>query len=168
MNTTLEKVKTEELSLVSAMADTIWQQHYPPIIGQAQTDYMLTTMYNVVALTNNIREKGETYYWIIEEAERVGFLAIAPKEEGMLSLQKIYILTEHQHLRIGSSVFGILEDLYPWFSSLWLTVNRKNIAAINFYFKNGFIIDHAEDFDIGEGYLMEDFVMKRKFAQKTE
>jgi hypothetical protein len=42
---------------------------------------------------------------------------------------------------------------------LKLTVNRKNFKAINFYFKNGYIIESVEDFDIGESYLMNDFVM---------
>ena len=40
-----------------------------------------------------------------------------------------------------------------------LTVNRQNFKAINFYFKNGFTIESVEDFDIGESYLMNDFVM---------
>jgi diamine N-acetyltransferase len=52
--------------------------------------------------------------------------------------------------------------LIPDTSELRLTVNRKNFKAINFYFKNGFIIESVKDFDIGNGYLMEDFVMLRK------
>ena len=36
----------------------------------------------------------------------------------------------------------------------------ENIFRIvNFYFKNGFVIEKAEDFDIGNNYFMNDFVM---------
>jgi hypothetical protein len=34
-----------------------------------------------------------------------------------------------------------------------------NYKAINFYFKNGFTIEKVADFDIGDGYFMNDFVM---------
>ena len=44
-----------------------------------------------------------------------------------------------------------------------LTVNRQNYKSINFYFKNGFIINEIADFDIGNGYVMNDFVMKKMF-----
>jgi ribosomal protein S18 acetylase RimI-like enzyme len=40
-----------------------------------------------------------------------------------------------------------------------LTVNRNNFKSINFYFKNGFRIDSVAQFDIGEGYIMDDFIM---------
>jgi RimJ/RimL family protein N-acetyltransferase len=43
-----------------------------------------------------------------------------------------------------------------------LTVNRQNFKSINFYFKNGFKIEKVEDFDIGNGYWMNDFIMVKK------
>jgi ribosomal protein S18 acetylase RimI-like enzyme len=49
-------------------------------------------------------------------------------------------------------------------TSMKLTVNRKNVQAINFYFSQGFRIDHAEDFDIGSGYVMNDFVMVKTYS----
>jgi ribosomal protein S18 acetylase RimI-like enzyme len=48
-------------------------------------------------------------------------------------------------------------------NAMRLQVNRKNVKAINFYFKNGFVIEDAKDFDIGSGYFMKDFVMIKKF-----
>jgi ribosomal protein S18 acetylase RimI-like enzyme len=42
---------------------------------------------------------------------------------------------------------------------LRLQVNRQNYKAINFYFRNGFIIESIADFDIGDGYFMNDFIM---------
>ena len=38
-------------------------------------------------------------------------------------------------------------------------VNRMNYKAVNFYFKSGFTIEKVADFDIGDGYFMNDFVM---------
>ena len=47
-------------------------------------------------------------------------------------------------------------------SAVRLTVNRKNFKAINFYFKQGFIIEEVKDFDIGNNYEMNDFIMLYK------
>ena len=51
----------------------------------------------------------------------------------------------------------LLKLLKP--EELRLTVNRQNFKSINFYFKNGFKIEQVADFDIGNGYVMNDFVM---------
>jgi RimJ/RimL family protein N-acetyltransferase len=48
-----------------------------------------------------------------------------------------------------------------------LTVNRQNFKSINFYFKNGFVIEKVADFDIGGGYIMNDFVMTRRLNPKA-
>ena len=164
----LDKVQDNELPDMAEMAGEIWSAYYPAIIGEKQTAYMLDMMYKPEALLQQKAERGETYYWIISGGQRVGFLSAAPKEDNVLFIHKLYVLSSLQGKGLGSEVFGILQDLYPWFNSFRLTVNRKNIQAINFYFKNGFSIEKAEDFDIGNGYFMEDFVMQRKFAQKQE
>jgi hypothetical protein len=49
--------------------------------------------------------------------------------------------------------------MFPESKAMRLQVNRKNYKSINFYFKMGFVIEEVADFDIGDGYLMEDFVM---------
>jgi hypothetical protein len=56
----------------------------------------------------------------------------------------------------------MLKNSCPSFKTITLQVNRRNIKAVNFYFKKGFIIDRAEDFDCGGGYTMDDFFMIRK------
>ena len=69
-----------------------------------------------------------------------------------------------QHRKgIGSEIFNAILVLMDQPKTITLTVNRKNIKAINFYFKIGFTIKSAEDFDIGNGYYMNDFVMVKKF-----
>jgi len=47
-------------------------------------------------------------------------------------------------------------------NTLQLQVNRNNIA-VNFYKKHGFKIIAEEDFDIGNGYFMNDYVMELQF-----
>ena len=44
-------------------------------------------------------------------------------------------------------------------SNLILNVNRNN-EAVEFYKRNGFEIDSSEDIDIGNGYFMNDYIMR--------
>jgi RimJ/RimL family protein N-acetyltransferase len=61
---------------------------------------------------------------------------------------------------MGEKVYEQILALHPQIQTFRLTVNRKNFKSINFYFKLGFKIESVEDFDIGNNYFMNDFVMK--------
>ena len=67
--------------------------------------------------------------------------------------------TDLQREGVGSQLFEcVLSDIQAA-ETIELTVNRQNYKAINFYFKNGFKIKEVADFDIGNGYFMNDFIM---------
>ena len=63
---------------------------------------------------------------------------------------------------LGGWILGALTPEMPGLRELRLQVNRQNFKAINFYFKMGFVIECVADFDIGDGYFMNDFVMLKK------
>ena len=44
-------------------------------------------------------------------------------------------------------------------STLMLQVNKQNIKAISFYRKAGFSVREEAVFDIGNGFVMDDYVM---------
>jgi GNAT superfamily N-acetyltransferase len=74
----------------------------------------------------------------------------------------LYIYSRKANAGAGTEVLHELINMTKP-RSLTLTVNRQNYKSINFYFKNGFKIKSVEDFDIGNGYQMNDFVMERRF-----
>ena len=75
-------------------------------------------------------------------------------------MHKFYIDQDLANNGLGTQVLQKLESLLP-IKTITLTVNRQNFKSINFYFKNGFKIESVEDFNIGDGYFMNDFVMKK-------
>ena len=78
-------------------------------------------------------------------------------------IHKIYLLPETQGKGIGKSVIESIGKLAVEnnSSSLFLNVNRFN-KALHFYEKTGFKIIDEVDIEIGNDYLMEDYVMEKR------
>ncbi|MBA2613483.1 MAG: GNAT family N-acetyltransferase [Bacteroidetes bacterium] len=154
----LKAVSVNEIEKVSNLAKIIWAKHYPSIIGQAQVDYMLKNIYNYESLLKQLSEKKQIFYFINVKGEDIGFLSVTPEEPNCWMLNKFYVLEEKAGKGLGTIIFEELKKIIQP-KKIRLTVNRKNFKSINFYFKNGFRIESTAVFDIGNGYVMDDFVM---------
>lgn len=159
-----ETATEKDLETIAKMANEIWHDHYTSIIGKNQIDYMLEKFYSKEALQKQISEK-QVFRFILDNGNRIGFMAITNLPDNTCFINKFYIYSGLQSKNIGSKILNILEEELkasnPGPVKLRLTVNRQNFKAINFYFKNGFKIESVADFDIGNGYLMNDFIMTR-------
>ena len=51
---------------------------------------------------------------------------------------------------------------------LYLQVNKNNTSAIGAYRKHGFEIVESATFDIGNGFVMDDYIMARPVAPAAE
>jgi len=157
----LNLAKEADLYSIAKMAQEIWNAHYVDMIGQEQVNYMLAKFYNHESLVEQLTKKNHRFYIIQDQNEAVGFLSVS-SENGMdYFLHKFYIYTDKSNAGTGTKTLNVLLKLTKA-KSLKLTVNRQNFKSINFYFKNGFKISSVEDFDIGNGYQMNDFVMLKR------
>ncbi|MDQ3047897.1 MAG: GNAT family N-acetyltransferase [Bacteroidota bacterium] len=158
MNISYKKAIPEDAHLISVLAESIWKKHYITIISQEQIDFMLDKMYSEKSLLQQMKE-GHEFSIVYDNGIAVGYISLSTKDDRNYFLHKFYIETGDQRKGIGSQLFAkILSDLKAA-ESIELTVNRKNYKAINFYFKVGFVIKEVADFDIGNGYFMNDFIM---------
>jgi GNAT superfamily N-acetyltransferase len=154
----LTKATTEDLPLISELANIIWHQHYVEIIGAEQVKYMLDKMYTVASLKDQMEKQHHVFYLIKNEDKTIGFISVSGSEKTKsYFINKFYILQDTAAKGIGSDVFNKIIKLLDA-EELKLTCNRKNYKSINFYFKNGFKIERVADFDIGNGFVMNDFV----------
>lgn len=154
----LVPVQEKDIPQLSALAALVWWQHYPSIISKAQISYMLDKMYNSKSLIEQMRGKHHQFYFISYASDTIGFLSVNEEEKGQWFLNKFYIDQTKAAKGVGSLAFKqLLQLLNP--QTMRLTVNRQNYKSINFYFKNSFVIEKVANFDIGNGYTMDDFVM---------
>ncbi|MCC7233429.1 MAG: GNAT family N-acetyltransferase [Bacteroidia bacterium] len=150
----------DDIPLIQQLAETIWRDHYIPIIGEKQVSYMLKKMYGKESLLQQMQES-HVFYLLFQQFTPLGFISLSRKTEDHYFLHKFYILREHQGKGLGTCFFQRIVKSHPDMKSLRLTVNRQNFRAVNFYFSLGFTIESVEDFDIGNGFFMNDFIMSK-------
>ncbi|MBF6978459.1 GNAT family N-acetyltransferase [Aerococcaceae bacterium zg-BR22] len=153
---TKKKVATEkDLAQLYTVISEIWPEVFTPIIGVQQVAYMLEHYQSVDAIQTEIA-RGAHYYLLLHEDEVVGYTAYENQEE-KLYLSKLYI---RQSLR-GK---GYMSQLFDWYEqlsegkTLYLNVNQGNKLAIQVYEHRGFKRVGERYVDIGEGYVMNDYV----------
>ena len=151
----------KDIPVIHKLATEIWHAYYPDIISVEQISYMLEKMYSESSLIKQMKE-GHRFYIAHREEQPIGYFSYSKSESNNFFLHKLYIKTSEHHKGQGTQLLKHLFDLLPKDHNLRLTVNRKNYKAINYYFKNGFVIEEVKDFDIGDGFFMKDFVMLRK------
>ena len=161
MNLQLSYADEKDITTIQALAHEIWNDHYPAIIGQEQVDYMLERMYSASSMLKQMHD-GQAFFLVMENKIPMGFASVEKQDLGKYFLNKCYIKTSVQRGGIGSWVIRTILEKYTDCNELRLQVNRQNYKAINFYFKMGFVIEQVADFDIGDGYFMNDFIMLLK------
>ena len=159
METEIRKIHVGELNLVQDIAYKTWPSTFASILSSEQINYMLNWMYSLDKLKDQT-ENGHDFYVFFSENEPVGFIGVELNTSTeSLKIHKLYVLPNQQGKRIGQQLITYVEHLYSC-NKLYLNVNRFN-SAVDFYFKLGFVIEREENIDIGNGYLMEDFVMRK-------
>ena len=155
-------LKIEELEIVKDLAYRIWPKTYGHIISQDQMTYMLNWMYSLETLETNFN-KNHTYICLSSTGIDIGFLDLETNdpELGNMKIHKIYVLPEFHGKGFGYELMKKARDfaLENDMNSLTLQVNRDN-KAVDFYKRYGFEIIDEKDFYIGNGFYMNDFVMR--------
>lgn len=154
----------EETAEVARLAAEIWREYYVSIITAEQIDYMLGKFQSVPAITQQIHHQGYEYYLIHnDESSTAGYMS-ARQEEGKLFLSKFYIGKEYRGRSYASQALAFLEKLCQErnLTHIWLTVNRDNESSIAVYKRKGFQTLREQKADIGNGFVMDDFIMEKE------
>lgn len=165
MSLNFKKATAADIPVISALADRIWKKHYVPIIGLPQVEYMLKNMYNTESISQQMKDK-QHYTLVYDNNIAIGYISISTKDDKNYFLHKFYVEVDEQRKGIGSQLLDYILSTMNTAETIELTVNRQNFKAINFYFKRGFIIKEVADFDIGNGFFMNDFIMIKRISPK--
>jgi diamine N-acetyltransferase len=160
---TVKVCTTNLITVVESLAQEIWRQHYTPIIGKHQVEYMLETFQSKDAIARQIEKEGYLYYLLQDrDGFWVGYLGIIPKRHELF-LSKLYVTLIERGKGYGRYAVEFIETIAKdlELSRITLTVNKYNTQSIKTYEKLGFIITGALVSDIGNGFVMDDYRMEK-------
>ncbi|MEO0733634.1 MAG: GNAT family N-acetyltransferase [Bacteroidota bacterium] len=173
--------RPEDYETIRQIAHTTWPATFGSILSGAQIDYMLRLMYNVDELAQQVADGVE--FKILVEAQRgnqnaipnphylkaditrfkaVGYVGFQRDYlPGTTKIHKLYLLPKTQGKGYGRALIDKVATIARNAGQqyLRLDVNYKN-KAIGFYEHYGFRKIKRHNTDIGNGYLMEDWIME--------
>lgn len=155
----------DHIFVIQSLAKVVWPVTFRSILSEEQIVYMMDMMYSTSSLEKQMGEQNHHYLILENEGEYVGFLSYETDYKGsnITKVHKIYVLPSAQGKGYGRILLDAARDIASNNNNreLSLNVNRWN-KAIDFYQRMGFEIVMEEDIDIGDGFLMQDYVMNNK------
>ena len=165
----------DDRAFIRSVSERTWPSTYGHIISQEQIDFMLDWMYSDESLAEQF-EKGHQFFIANLNGADIGFCSVSNEgAENELAekevpnntshkLNKLYVLPSAHGTGSGKSLLykAIEVAKTEGSSSLFLQVNKLN-TAYTFYLKNGFVKEQEFKFDIGNGFYMDDYVMRLTF-----
>ena len=164
----IRKAQRHELNILEKLAHAIWPSTYSDIISAAQIEFMLSWMYAEQTLQSQF-DQGHEFYILSEQNSDLGFLALewittnTNNKQQLLKINKLYILGQQQNKGFGKALIqkAIQRASKTNVSEIILQVNKANKAK-DFYAHLGFQIKEEAIFDIGNGFVMDDYIMSYK------
>lgn len=221
MSVTFRQVeRDEEVEALAHMAYHIWNEYWPAIIGQAQTDYMVEKFQSLNAFRTDIADNGYEYFFIMQhedetphelgaathgadihdqgdtvagrvnddvesdrddelahDTEDFARTAAVPRIVGYTGghvetdtnrffISKIYLCAEERGHGFASQTIRFYEDLCRarGLAAMYLTVNKHNDLGVRAYRGKGFETIDSVETDIGQGFIMDDFIMEKRIG----
>lgn len=161
---TIRAATEADFPVIAALAGRIWRTCFGDLISPAQLEYMLAWRYTPEAMQAATADGAMRYLLAEVDGRPVGYAAdgagAAPRE---WKLHQLYVVPEQQGAGLGRALMAAVEERARRHgaTTLVLTVNKRNERARRIYERAGFTVREAKVFDIGGGFVMDDYVMAK-------
>ena len=161
----IRKAGSKDIETIIEIAHQTWPSTYSDILSTDQINFMVDLMYNGKTLLSQMNNEIH-FFLIVDDELPFGFTSyeIMGKEcdKPYAKVHKLYVLPSHQGKKGGKLLLDHIskEMVSKNVFSMQLNVNKFN-KSVAFYQHYGFYIAKEMILDIGQGYVMDDFVMEK-------
>lgn len=155
---TLRPATIPDIPAIRQIAETSWWAHYPGIISDDQIRFMLALMYDAAKLEQALVSGHQL---MLAELSGIPSAFCQSEDQGdWRFIHKLYAVPAAHGKGLGKR---LLAEAAAHGKPLRLHVNRHN-PTVGFYKAQGFTVLKEQVTDIGNGYVMDDYVMERSLA----
>lgn len=150
----------EQIRDIAVLAEGIWHQHFTPIIGEDQVNYMVEKFQSYPALKTQTQEEGYEYFQIRCDGDLAGYTGVHAEQDALF-LSKLYLHQSFRGRHLATRAFEFLTSLCRdrGLNKIWLTCNKHNENTLQIYHHLGFKVTDTQEADIGGGFIMDDYIM---------
>ena len=114
---------------------------------------------SVNKLKNELSDENSAFYFASADNQVIGYLKInfgsaqtEIKDKSAIEIERIYVLKEFHGKKVGQILYNKAIEIAKQTKAayVWLGVWEKNLRAINFYKKNGFLEFDKHIFKLGD------------------
>lgn len=172
----IRQATLNDRAFIRSVSERTWPSTYGHIISQEQINFMLDWMYSDQSLKEQF-EKGHQFFIANLNGSEIGFCSVSEEledhekdntakqtQQKAFKLNKLYVLPTAHGTGSGKALLKKAIEIAKaeGAASIFLQVNKHN-NAYSFYLKNGFVKEAEFKFDIGNGFFMDDYVMRLTF-----
>lgn len=160
---TVGRLRDDEIEPLQCLAESVWHVAYRDLISQEQIAYMLDQRYRP-ALLRQLLARGDRIWAARGGDQLVGFTHAFRISDDECKLDKLYVDSSLQRHGIGQLLVREVEHYarHKACRHLVLRVHKRNAPAISAYLKYGFRVSSSVTEDIGQGFVMDDYVMRKR------
>lgn len=162
----IRRAELPDIPLIRRMAAVVFRSTYASILSSDQMEYMMDLMYSERSLRDQVCGDGKHFFIAEWDGSPAGYASYEFERflgdgRPLFHLQKLYVLPAYRGLGIGGAMVDVVKaDILAGGHSparVELNVNRSN-PSVSFYEHLGMHRDRSGDFDIGNGYFMNDYI----------
>lgn len=160
------KIKeAKDTQQLACLASEIWHEYWVEILSKEQIDYMVDKFQSKQAIQRQIAVENYIYFYLEYNNQIAGYTGLS-KKDSYFFLSKLYIKKDFRHLGLGTLTFEFIKNFAKEnnYSKIVLTVNKYNQNTIMAYKKWNFKQIDSVITDIGNGFVMDDYIMEYKFT----
>jgi diamine N-acetyltransferase len=158
---------TKDIQTIREIALAAWPVAYSPILSVGQVEYMLNDLYSPEELQQQMNSNVQ-FLLALSSDKPIGFAGFGPYENDY-KLYKLYVHPDVQKIGAGKALLEEAEKYSKTAGAKRLILNvHRNNPARNFYEKNGFTIYETIDIPFGPGFVLNDYLMEKIFANFSE
>jgi ribosomal protein S18 acetylase RimI-like enzyme len=152
-------VNSQDLEMLQKISRKTFSESFSEGNTPENLNKYLDLQFSIGNLSDEINHPNSEFYFIFQGDQLAGYLKLnygtaqtELKGDSSIEIERIYVLKEHQGKKLGQAMLDHAIHIAKRKNAefIWLGVWEKNLKAIEFYRKNGFIEFDRHIFVLGD------------------